>query len=185
MGQDYFLQQEDVDLLRQAGVSEPDIEHSMAVATKALEIAKRTHAVLDMELVGRGALFHDLGKAKTHDIVHGRIGAEMGADLGLPLEVISIMEKHIRGGLTATEARDLGLPIKDYTLHRMEERIVIYADRLVDIITDGIVTLKNESEAESHFEEILQAYPKYGKNEATLNRYLGYHREIQALIKKP
>lgn len=185
MGKDYFLQQEDIDLLRQAGVSEPDIEHSVAVASKALEIAKRTHAELDMELVGRGALFHDLGKAKTHDIVHGRIGAEMGVGLGLPLEVTLIMEKHIRGGLTATEATELGLPIKDYALHRLEERIVIYADRLVDIIADGIVTLKSESESESCFEEILRAYPKYGKNETTLIRYLGYHREIQGLINKP
>ena len=26
------------------------------------------------------------------------------------------MEKHIRGGLTEEEAKELGLPIKDYTL---------------------------------------------------------------------
>lgn len=37
-----------------------------------------------MEWIGRGALFHDLGKAKTHAIEHGKIGAEMGAALGLP-----------------------------------------------------------------------------------------------------
>lgn len=185
MEKEYVLHQADIDLLRQAGVSEPDIEHSMAVAAKALEIAHRTHAELDMELVGRGALFHDLGKAKTHDLIHGQIGAEMGANLGLPPEITAVMEKHIRGGLTAAEATELGLPIKDYTLHRLEERIVIYADRLVDIITDGIVTLKSESESESRFEEILRTYPKYGKNAITLTRYLGYHREIQDLINTP
>ncbi len=184
MSPDYCLQQADIDLLRQAGVSELDIDHSMAVANKALEIASRTHAELDMKLVGRGALFHDLGKSKTHDIVHGQIGAEMGVGLGLPLEVTAIMEKHIRGGLTAAEATELGLPVKDYTLHRLEERIVIYADRLVDIITDGIVTLKTEAESESRFEEILRTYPKYGKNEITMNRYLGYHQEIQALMSR-
>lgn len=184
MSHDYSLQQADIDLLRQAGVSQPDIDHSTKVANKALEIARRTHADLDMELVGRGGLLHDLGKAKTHDIVHGQIGAEMGVGLGLPVEVTAIMEKHIRGGLTADEATELGLPVKDYTLHRLEERIVIYADRLVDIITDGIVTLRTESESESRFEEILRTYPKYGKNETTMNRYLGYHREIQALMKR-
>lgn len=94
------------------------------------------------------------------------------------------MEKHIRGGLTEEEAKELGLPIKDYTLRRLEERIVIYADRLVDIITDGIVDIKDESEAEKRFEEILRTYPKYGKNEKTLQRYLGYHREIQSLMNK-
>lgn len=182
MNQEYSLQDADVELLRKSGVSQPDIDHSLKVAVKALEIARRINADLDVELVGRGALFHDLGKAKTHEIVHGQLGAAMGADLGLPATVSAIMEKHIRGGLTEAEAIELGLPVKDYTLHRLEERIVIYSDRLVDIITDGIVILANEGEAESRFEEILRTYPKYGKNEITLNRYLGYHREIQALM---
>jgi uncharacterized protein len=92
------------------------------------------------------------------------------------------MEKHIRGGLTPPEASELGLPVKDYTLYTLEERIIIYADRLVDIIMDGIVSIHSEQEAEDRFEEILRTYPKYGKNEITLNRYLGYHQEIQGLI---
>ena len=92
------------------------------------------------------------------------------------------MEKHIRGGLTEPEAVELGLPVKDYTLHRLEERIIIYADRLVDIIHDGIVEIRDEAEAEARFVEILNEYPKYGKNEITLRRYLGYHEEIQGLI---
>lgn len=182
MSQDYTIQQKDIDTLQQAGVSQPDIDHSRAVAAKALDIARRTHADLDMELVGRGALFHDLGKAKTHDIIHGRIGAEMGEALGLSVAITAIMEKHIRGGLTAEEAMELGLPVKDYTLRRLEERIVIYADRLVDIIHDGIVKISEESEAETQFVEILREIPKYGKNDITLNRYLAYHAEIQGLI---
>ncbi len=90
------------------------------------------------------------------------------------------MEKHIRGGLTEEEARELGLPVKDYRLKRIEERIIIYADRLVDIISDGVV--QTEDEAEKRFEEILTTQVKYGKNDITLKRYLGYHREIQALM---
>jgi uncharacterized protein len=179
----YKIQDSDTAILRNAGVSEDDIKHCLKVAQKALEIAERTKSNVDMELVGRGALFHDLGKAKTHAIEHGRIGAEMGRQLGLSDEITDIMEKHIRGGLTEEEARELGLPVKDYTLKRLEERIVIYADRLVDIIMDGIVAIKSEIEAEERFEEILKTYPKYGKNEKTLNRYLGYHREIQGLMK--
>jgi len=178
------IQNSDIELLRKAGVSEDDIKHCVKVAEKALEIAERTKNNIDMELVGRGALFHDLGKAKTHEIEHGKIGAELGRRLGLPQEITDIMEKHIRGGLTEEEAMELGLPIKDYTLKTLEERIVIYADRLVDIITDGIVEIKSEQEAEERFEEILKTYPKYGKNEKTLNRYLGYHGEIQRLVRK-
>ncbi|MDP3297033.1 MAG: hypothetical protein Q8N09_05485 [Thermodesulfovibrionia bacterium] len=95
------------------------------------------------------------------------------------------MEKHIRGGLTKDEAEELGLPVKDYSLKTLEEKIVIYADRLVDIITDGIVNIGgDEKKAERRFEEILREYPKYGKNEKTLKRYIGYHREIQGLMRK-
>jgi uncharacterized protein len=180
---DYTILKTDIDILRNAGVSEDDISHSINVANKALEIAQRTAANVNMELVGRGALFHDLGKAITHEMEHGKIGAELGKKIGLPKEITDIMEKHIRGGLTEPEAKELGLPMKDYNLGRLEEKIVIYADRLVDIIYDGVVTLKSESESETRFEEILRTYPKYGKNEITLNRYLGYHREIQGLMK--
>ncbi len=181
----YAVRQEDIEVLRKAGMSEDDITHSVHVAEKALEVARRVgRNDLDQELVGRGALFHDLGKTKTHEMEHGKIGAELGCTMGLPREICDIMEKHIRGGLTEPEAQELGLPVKDYTLRKLEERIVIYADRLVDIIYDDIVAVKNGAEAEERFEEILRTYPKYGKNEITLNRYLGYHREIQGLMKR-
>lgn len=180
----YKIQDSDIETLRSSGVSEEDISHCRKVAEKALELAGRTGLDLDLELVGRGSLFHDLGKAKTHEMEHGKIGAEMGKEIGLPDDVTAIMEKHIRGGLTEPEARELNLPVKDYTLRKLEERIVIYADRLVDIITDGVVTISEELEAETRFESILETIPKYGKNEVTLQRYLGYHREIQGLLRK-
>ena len=179
----YKIKNSDIELLRNAGVSGDDIKHCTRVAEKALEIAQGIGADIDIELVSRGALFHDLGKAKTHEIEHGKIGAELGKELGLQKEITDIMEKHIRGGLTEDEAEELGLPVKDYSLRTLEEKIVIYADRLVDIITDGIVTISSETEAETRFEEILRDVPKYGKNEITLKRYIGYHKEIQGLMK--
>lgn len=181
----YKIQDSDIELMRNSGVSEEDIKHCIKVAEKALEIAQRTGANVDMELIGRGALFHDLGKAKTHEIEHGKIGAEIGKRIGLKKEVTDIMEKHIRGGLTEKEAKELSLPIKDYTLKTLEERIVIYADRLVDIIMDGIVDIKGvESQAEKQFVEILKGHQRYGKNDITLKRYLNYHNEIQGLMKR-
>jgi uncharacterized protein len=166
-------------------MKDDDIRHSLEVADKALDLARRTGAELNHGLIERGALLHDLGKASTHGIEHGRIGAELGRSFGVPEAVTAIMEKHIRGGLSEEEAVELGLPVKDYTLRTLEERIVIYADRLVDIITDGIVDLDgDESAAEARFEEILEQYEKYGKNAATTRRYFAYHREIQDLIRK-
>jgi hypothetical protein len=41
-----------------------------------------------------------------------------------------------------------------------------------------------DNKAERRFEEILKEYPKYGKNYKTLQRYLGYHQEIQRLMKR-
>lgn len=178
----YSIQHADIKLLRGAGVSEEDVAHCVRVAEKALELADRMNFYLDLELICRGALFHDLGKAKTHEIEHGRIGAELGKKLGLPDKVTAIMEKHIRGGLTAAEAVVLGLPVKDYSLSSLEEKIVIYADRLVDIITDGLVPLASEAAAEKDFEVILSTFHRYGKNAMTLSRYIGYHEEIQGLI---
>ena len=70
----------------------------------------------------------------------------------------------------------------DYTLRILEERIIIYADGRVDIITDGRV--RTEPEAEERFEEILATNVRYGKNQTTPARYLGCHREIQGLIGK-
>jgi hypothetical protein len=70
---------------------------------------------------------------------------------------------------------------KDYTLKSLEERIIIYADRLVDIVMDGVA---GDWEAENRFEEILKTIPRYGKNDLTLERYPGYHKEIQGLINR-
>jgi uncharacterized protein len=176
------IRDEDVELLRQAGMPADDVDHSLKVASKALEVARRIGAAVDLEFVTRAALFHDPGKARTHAIEHGRLGAEAGRKFGLPENVLAVMEKLIRGGPTKAEALELGLPAKDYTLHTLEERIIIYADRLVDIITDGAV--RTEPEAAERFEEILSTNVRYGKNQPTLDRYLGCHREIQGLIRK-
>jgi uncharacterized protein len=180
---DYKIDPADLALLWKAGLSEKDLRHSVLVAEKALSIANRTGADLDMELVGKGAIFHDLGKALTHSYQHGEVGAELSERLGLPSAIADIARKHFHGGLTPEEADALGLPHKDYTPHRLEERIIIYADRLVDIITDGYIRIRDEHEAEERFEELLNKHPKYGKNNITRERYIGYHREIQELIR--
>jgi len=186
-GRDYSLEMADIKLLQDAGMCEEDLDHSLKVAGKALDIARRVAAAsktpVDMELVGRGALFHDLGKVKTHGMEHGKIGAEMGAALGLPVAITDIMQKHIRGGLSTEEAMELGLPIRDYTLRTLEERIIIYADRIVDIIWDGIEKVASPQDAEDRFMAILEGNLKYGKNAQTLARYRGYHDEIQGLMR--
>jgi HD superfamily phosphodiesterase len=65
----YTIQKSDTEILRNAGVSEGDNKHCMKVAEKALKIARRTGAHPDMEIVGRGALFHY--HLEIQDLLHG------------------------------------------------------------------------------------------------------------------
>ncbi len=177
------LLMKEVATLEKAGCGEEAIQHSIEVARKSLEISSRVKIPLDKKLIARGAIFHDLGKAKTYGMEHGEIGAKMAAELGLEQEIQDIILKHIRGGLTAPEAIELGLPVRDYTLRTAEEKIIIYADRMVDIYIDGIVPDAHESMAENTFIDILKGYRKYGKNETTLQRYITLHEEIQGWMK--
>ena len=179
-----IVREKDLAILLQAGLSEEDIRHSILVAERAIDIARRTGKDLDLELIARGALFHDLGKAITHSYQHGEIGAEMGKRFGLPKAITDIARKHFHGGITSQEAEHLGLPVIDYTPRLLEERIILYADRLVDIITEGYFDLKDDHEAEQRFEEIITHYRGYGKDKPTSARYLGYHREISRLIQE-
>ena len=177
------LLMKDTATLKNAGVPEDAVQHSLEVARKCLEIASRLKIPVDKHLLARGALFHDLGKAKSHGLDHGEIGAQMAVDLGLDEAIRQIILKHVRAGLTESEAKEYGLPVRDYTLRTPEEKIIIYADRMVDIYTDGIVPDATEAMAESQFAEILRTYAKYGKNPATLQRYLALHEEIQGWMR--
>lgn len=171
------LGMKDIEILRKAGCPEEAVEHSVEVARKALEVSTRVNVDVDRHLIIRGALFHDLGKAKTYGLQHGEIGAEMAGELGLGEAITNIILKHIRGGLTDQEAVELGLPVREYSLKTPEEKIIIYSDRMVDIYKEaGIVS--GEKEAEERFVEILNQYQKFGKNNTTTERYVNMHREI-------
>jgi uncharacterized protein len=106
----------------------------------------------------------------------------MGKRYGLPKAITDIARKHFHGGITSREAEKLDLPVVDYTPRLLEERIILYADRLIDIITEGYFNFQNDQEAEKRFEEIITHYQGYGKDKPTSARYLGYHREISKLI---
>jgi len=175
------LAMKDIEALRTAGCPQEAIEHSVEVARKALEISSRIKIDVDRKLIVLGAIYHDLGKAKTYGLQHGEIGAEMARELDLGEEIINIILKHIRGGLTEKEAIELGLSVRDYTLKTPEEKIVIYSDRMVDIYTEDLAEV-DEKGAEKDFKRILKQFVKYGKNEITTERYLKLHQEIQKWI---
>ena len=118
-----------INLLKKTGCSEEVIRHCEAVKNVAVKIAKRTNA--DINLVKAGALLHDIGRSRTHNISHAVEGAKIAKKLGLSDSIINIIERHVGAGLPADEAKKLGLPAKDYMPVTLEEKIVCHADNLI------------------------------------------------------
>lgn len=161
---------QDVALLTAQGVGERGLRHAVQVASIALTVARGQKEPLDLDLVRRGALLHDLGKVRDKGNLHGIAGAELGRELGLPEPVLACIEKHVRHGVPGAEAAGYGLPVRDYSFARVEERIVSYADKLADILEAGLA--ESLADARARLPEILAANSKLAKDEATLARYV-------------
>jgi uncharacterized protein len=124
-----------IELLRKVGCGQNIIEHCIGVTALALEIAeacRKQGVQVNVKLVEIGALLHDIGRSTTHSVEHGVIGGLIVRELQLPEEIARIVERHVGGGITVEEAVKLGLPAKDYTPTTLEEKIVCYADKLID-----------------------------------------------------
>lgn len=172
----------DVGLLRGQGMSEGAVAHSVQVASVALWLAGCVDTdkagPVDLELVRRGALLHDLGKVRDVTNLHGVAGAEMGRGLGLPEGVLACMEKHVRHGPPRDQAPGYGLPDRDFSFARIEERLVSYADKLADVLAAGLA--ETPAEAHARLPEILRGHPGLAKDEATEARYLASRELFQA-----
>jgi uncharacterized protein len=122
-------------LLREHGCSTKVINHCKAVAELALETAnvlKDKSWQIDFELVEIGALLHDIGRSKTHAVHHAVVGAEIAEAARLPDSVVSIIKRHVGGGITTAEAEKLGWPKDVYVPITLEEKVVSYADKLIE-----------------------------------------------------
>jgi|YNPNPStandDraft_1061719.scaffolds.fasta_scaffold01102_14 uncharacterized protein (TIGR00295 family) len=140
-----------IEILREYGCSEQVIAHCEAVKDLALKIAKRLNA--DVQLVTAGALLHDIGRCRTHGIRHAVEGANIARELGLPEQLVGIIERHIGAGIPPDEAMRLGLPVKDYTPKTLEEKIVCHADNLIDgSVRQPIINEINKALAKGHYE---------------------------------
>lgn len=99
-------------------------------------------------------MLHDLGRSKTHAVDHAVVGAQITQSIGLPDAVIKIIKRHVGAGITAEEAKWLGWPNDVYVPQTLEEKVVAYADKLIDgskriPIEAEIARLQSEHKAEA------------------------------------
>lgn len=161
-----------LEILRESGCQKNVIDHCKAVSQLAVEIAKaciKNGLNVNLELVEIGALLHDIGRSKTHSVHHAVIGARIAKELGLSEPIISIIKRHVGGGITAHEAKNLGWPKDIYTPQTVEEKIVTYADKLI------------EGSRQVSIEETIEKLSKELPSSA-IARIRRLHKEITALI---
>ena len=160
---------EAISLLHRAGCSPPVIHHCKAVSNLAVKLARKSKkgAKVDVELVRIGGLLHDIGRSKTHLIDHGVVGADIVRSFGLPDSVVRIVERHIGTGIPAEEAVKLGLPNRDFIPETLEEKIISYADKLI------------ENNHEISFDEALKNLSyEFGERHPVVNRFRQIHTEL-------
>ncbi|MFQ6073815.1 MAG: HDIG domain-containing metalloprotein [Candidatus Bathyarchaeia archaeon] len=164
---------EAIGFLVKAGCSPGVVRHAKSVAALAVEIAKacqKKGLKVNLRLVEIGALLHDIGRSKTHSVNHVLAGVEIAKSLGLPDGVVSIVERHAGSGIPKDEAQKLGWPVKDYVPLTLEEKIVTYADKLIE-------GLKRIS-----VRQVLEKFSRDGLPQSSIVRMKRLHKEFSPIL---
>jgi uncharacterized protein len=163
-----------LNLLEKSGCPPEVVKHTKAVATLAVKIAEtcqKNGLKVDIRLVEIGALLHDIGRSKTHSVHHVLEGVKIAKSFGLPAPVVSIIERHAGSGISKDEAQRLGWPVKDYIPETLEERIVSYADKLIEGLK--IVSIKR----------VLEKFSWDNLPQSSIQRMKRLHEEFSPLLK--
>lgn len=144
------------------------LEHSRAVADKALEIVRR-HPEWDADelFIEEAALLHDIGiiyvnapAIECHGtepyIRHGILGAEILRKEGLEKHAL-VCERHTGTGLTLQQiiSQDLPLPYRDMQPISIEEQIICFADKFFS---------KTRLDTEKNVEQARRSLEKFGED---------------------
>jgi uncharacterized protein len=157
-------------ILKENNTPQNVVEHCSTVSVFASELAEKIKAnghEIDVDFVKTSALLHDIGRCRTHGIRHGLEGANILKDLP---EYARVCECHIGAGISKDEAMKLGLPPEDYIPRTLEEKVVCYADKLVE----GDKRVKSDR-------TIRKFRQRLGPDHPTIGRIIELDREIRGL----
>jgi uncharacterized protein len=159
-------------ILREVSCSSGVVNHCLAVEREALKIAREIQDnghPIDLKLVEIGALLHDVGRSRTHGVSHGVIGGEILRSRGLG-EFVGFAENHLGAGIPAEEAREVGLPERDFLPRTLEEKVITYADKLI-----------SRGHTISYDEALDRFKMEFGAHHPAVERFKDLHSEIQRL----
>ena len=166
-----------IEALTKAGCTPPVIEHCKIVSQLAVRLAKLAKdrgLEINVDLVRVGGLLHDIGRSRTHGVDHGCIGATILESYGFHPALLRMVERHVGSGIPAAEAVKLGLPNRDFVPETLEEKIVSYADKLI------------EGRRRVAFDEALDKVAKdLGPGHPGVDRLRVMHEELVRLIGEP
>jgi len=115
--------------------NERTVAHCQACARVSKLLAETAAArgnMVSHEAVEAGALLHDIGRSQTQLVNHGYVGAQVLEKEGVDRMVVEIVRRHVGAGISAEEAGALGFPPGDYIPRTLEQKIVCFADKMLD-----------------------------------------------------
>ncbi len=158
--------------------------HVVNVASQIIQQLPPSTSI-NRDLVLIGALLHDIGRNKTQGIGHAVAGSEIILDTYPKHNFIDHLAKvvstHIGGGIPKEEAKSLGLPAKDFIPLTLEEKIVCYADKMVDYDfdkTSGRYEIKKWYTYNSVANEIDKLASKLGSDHPAVARLKNLEKEL-------
>jgi uncharacterized protein (TIGR00295 family) len=122
-------------LHRKYGSNDRIVSHGQACAriSKLLsEKAAERGNVVNEEAVVAGALLHDIGRSQIQTVGHGYVGAGLLEKEGVDPVVVEVVRRHVGAGISPGEAAALGFPPGDYIPRTLEQKIVGFADKMLD-----------------------------------------------------
>lgn len=146
--------------------------HCRKVTEMAVMLAER-HPGLDinMDMVIRGSMLHDIGIVKTNApeigcfgsypyIAHTYLGREILESEGMH-DIAPICERHVGVGLTADDIRqnNFPLPHRDMVPLTLEEKLVCYADKFYSKSDKHLVVPRT-------LDQVKEKISKYGDDKA-------------------